>query len=156
MWPISTPALTNEHLTKLQSPTVDIKSYQRALGALMYPMLGTRPDLAYTVGALGRHAATPGEEHERALERVFRYLQETKDWCLIFQRSTPEKHILSGFVDSNWANELSDRSSTSGYVFKLANGAISWSSKKQSTIALSSAEAEYIAGAHAAKELVWL
>jgi transposase InsO family protein len=154
--PISTPALANEHFKKLTSAEVDVKSYQRALGALMYPMLGTRPDLAYAVGALGRHAATPGEEHERALDRVFRYLQATKDWCLVYQRGTPDGQILSGFVDADWANERSDRSSTSGYVYKLAGGAISWSSKKQSSIALSSAEAEYIAGAHAAKEAIWL
>src|SRR6267142_506731 len=69
--PISTPALTNEHLTKLTSPKVDIKSYQHALGALMYPMLSAHLDLAYAVGALGRHAAMPGEEHERALDQVF-------------------------------------------------------------------------------------
>jgi hypothetical protein len=154
--PISTPALANEHLIKLSSPEVDVKSYQRALGAIMYPMLGTRPDLAYAVGALGRHAANPGEDHERALDRVFRYLQATKDWHLTYQRGTPGGLTLTGYVDADWANELSDRSSTSGYVYRLAGGAISWSSKKQSSIALSSTEAEYIAGAHAAKEVVWL
>jgi len=65
---INTPALTNEHLTKLTSPEIDVKSYQRALGAIMYPMLSTHPDIAYAVGALGRHAATPGEEHQRTLD----------------------------------------------------------------------------------------
>jgi hypothetical protein len=154
--PISTPVLTNQHLTKLQSPDVDAKSYQRALGALMYPMLGTRPDLAYAIGALGRHAATPGEEHMQALDRVFRYLKATKDWTLTYQRGAPEGLTLTGYSDADWANDLGDRKSTSGYVFKLAGGAISWSSKKQPSVALSSTEAEYIAGAHAAKELVWL
>jgi hypothetical protein len=62
--PISTPALTNEHLTKLTSPKIDVKSFQHALGPIMYPMLGTRPDIAYAVGALRRHAATPGDEHQ--------------------------------------------------------------------------------------------
>jgi hypothetical protein len=119
-------------------------------------MLGTRPDLAYAVGVLGQHAATPGEEHQRALDRVFWYLQATKDWHLVFQQGTPEGLSLTGFMDADWANELSDRSSTSGYTYKLAGGAISWSSKKQSSIALSSTEAEYIAGAHAAKEAIWL
>jgi hypothetical protein len=154
--PISTPVLANEHLIKLSSPEVDVKSYQRALGTIMYPMLGTRPDLAYAVGALGRHAANPGEDHQRALDRVFRYLQATKDWRLTYQRGTPGGHTLTGFVDADWANDLSDRSSTSGYVYKLTGRAISWSSKKQSSIALSSTEAEYIASAHAAKEVVWL
>ena len=153
---ISTPALANEHLHKLDTPEIDVKSYQQAVGALMYPMLGTRPDLAYAVGILGRHAANPGEEHQRALDRVFRYLAGSKDWTLVYQRGTEEALTLGGFVDADWANERSDRSSTSGYVFKLAGGAISWSSKKQTSIALSSTEAEYIAGAHATKEAVWL
>jgi hypothetical protein len=154
--PVNTPALANEHLHKLTSPEIDAKSYQRAIGAIMYPMLGTRPDLAYAIGVLGRHAANPGEEHQRALDRVFRYLEGTKDWRLVYQRGMHDDLTLGGFVDADWANELSDRSSTSGYVYNLAGGAISWSSKKQTSIALSSTEAEYIAGAHAAKEVVWL
>ena len=155
---ISTPALTNEHLTKLTTLEIDVKSLQRALGAIVYPMLGTRPDLAYfqAVGALGRHAATPGDEHQRALDRVFRHLRATKDWRLVYQRGVPEGLTLTGYADADWANDLGDRKSTSGDVFKLAGGAISWSSKKHPSVALSSTEAEYIAGAHAAKELVWL
>ena len=69
--PISTPALPNERLMKLASPKVDAKSYQCALGSLMYPMLGTRPDLGYAIAALGCHAANPGPDHQHALERVF-------------------------------------------------------------------------------------
>ena len=79
----------------------------------------------------------------------------TKDWRLVFQHGTPEGMTLTGFVDANWANELSDHSSTSGFVYKLAGAAISWSSKKQSSVALSSTEAEYIAGAHTTKEVIW-
>ena len=87
---------------------------------------------------------------------MFRYLSATKDWGLVYQHGSPEGLTLTGYVDADWANDLGDRKSTSGYVFKLAGGAISWSSKKQLSVALSSTEAEYIAGAHAAKELVWL
>jgi hypothetical protein len=87
---------------------------------------------------------------------VFRYLRATKDWRLVYQRGAPEGLTLTGYADADWANDLGDRKSTSGYVFKLAGGAISWSSKKQPSVALSSTEAEYIAGAHAAKEIVWL
>jgi len=129
--PTNTPTLTNKHVTKLSSPEVDIKSYQRAFSA--------RPDLAYAMGALGRHAAaTPREEHQRALDWVFRYLQATKDWRLVFQRGTPDGLTLTGFVDANWANNLSDCKSTSGYVYKLTGGASSLSSKKQSSVTLSS------------------
>jgi len=122
----------------------------------MYPMLSTQLDLAYAIRALGRHTANPGEEHKWALDWVFCYLQATKDWHLTYQHGAPEGLTLTGFVDADWANELSDRSSTSGYVYQLAGGAISWSSKKQLSIALSSTEAEYIAGVHATKEVVWL
>jgi len=69
--PISTPTLTNEHLTKLTSPEINAKSYQCTLGAIMYSMLGTCLDLAYAVRALSRHTANPREEHECALDQVF-------------------------------------------------------------------------------------
>ena len=74
----------------------------------------------------------------------------------MYQCGVDDELTLRGFVNADWANELSDRSSTSSYVYNLGGGAISWSLKKQTSIALSSTEAEYIAGAHAAKEVVWL
>jgi hypothetical protein len=154
--PISTPMLVNEHLTKIDSPEVEVQLYQRAVGALMYLMLGTRLDLAYTVAALGRHSACPGTDHQCALDRAFRYLRATKNWKLVFQRGAPNGTVLRGFVDADWASDVNDRKSTSGFVFMLAGGAVSWGSKKQSAVALSSTEAEYIAAAHAAKEVIWL
>ena len=72
--PISTPALPNECLIKLSFPEVDAKSYQRCLSSLMYPMLGTHPDLGYTIVALSRHAANPRPDHQCALEHIFQYL----------------------------------------------------------------------------------
>jgi hypothetical protein len=154
--PISTPALPNKHLIKLASPEVDTKSYQRALGALMYPMLGTRPDLGYAIAALGRHAANPGPDHQRALERVFWYLRATSDQQLVFGWGSLGGSTLFGYADADWASDVNNRKSTSGYMFKLAGAAVSWSSKKQTSVALSSTEAEYISGAHTAKEAVWL
>jgi hypothetical protein len=153
--PISTPSLANHHLVRLPSPEVDAKHFQSALGALMYLMLGTRPDIAYTVAALGRHAANPGVEHQHALERLFRYLRGTSGYKLVYQRGANGDDLV-GYVDADWGSDVNDRKSTSGYVFKLAGGAISWSSKKQGCVALSSTEAEYVAGAHAAKEAIWL
>jgi len=154
--PISTPALANEHMTKLTFPKVDLKNYQQAIGALMYLMIATQPNLAYAVGTLGHHTTTPGEEHLRALNRVFRYLQGTKGHELVFRRGTTDALTLKGYADADWASDRNDRKSTSGYVFILGGGTMSWSSKKQSAVALSSTEAEYIAGGHAAKEAVWL
>jgi len=152
--PISTPALPNEHLVKLSSPEVDDKSYQ--CSSLMYPMLGTRPDLGYTIAALGHHAANPGPDHQHALEHVFRYLRATSDQQLVFRQGTPDGSTLFSYADADWASDVNNHKSTSGYVFKLAGAAVSWSSKKQTSVALSSTEAEYIARAHAAKEVVWL
>jgi hypothetical protein len=79
-----------------------------------------------------------------------------KDWHLIYQCGAPEGLTLTGYADTDWANDLGDCKSTSGYMFKLAEGVISWSSKKQPSVALSSTEAKYITGAHAAKEVIWL
>ncbi|HEX4706357.1 MAG TPA: reverse transcriptase domain-containing protein, partial [Candidatus Udaeobacter sp.] len=154
--PISTPALANERLNKLSVPAIESKPYQSAVGALMYPMLGTRPDLAFSVAVLGRHSASPGPEHQHALDRVFRYLRGSSSKRLVFQRGSPNGTTLQGYVDADWASDVNDRKSTTGFVFMLGGCAISWGSKKQATIALSSTEAEYIAAAISAKEAVWL
>ena len=154
--PISTPTLANKHLIKLSFPEIDAKAYQHALGSLMYPMLGTWPDLGYAIATLGRHATDPGPNHRRALERVLRYLQATADHQLVLGRSASSSPTLLGYADANWASDVNDHKSTLGYVFTLGGGAVSWNSKKQTTVTLSSTKAEYIAGAHAAKEAVWL
>jgi len=128
--------------------------YQSVLSGLMYAMLAMRPDLAYAVGALSKHAACPGQAHFAALKRVYRYLRGTTDTRLIY-RKTSEMSLL-GYVDVDWAGDVNDRCSISGYTFVTARAAISWSSKKQPSIALSSTEAEYMAAAAAAKEATWL
>ena len=154
--PMVTPVLAGEHLAKVSAPEVDVKSYQSAVGALMYSMLGTRPDLTFAVGSLGRHSARPGVEHQRTLERTLRYLRGTSGYSLTFQRGTLKGTELVGYVDADWASDVNDRKSTSGFVFMLGGAAVSWGSKKQTSVALSSTEAEYIAAAHAAKEAIWL
>ena len=154
--PISTPTLANKHLVKVDSPEVDTQAYQCVVGALMYLMLGTRPDLVYTIAALGRHSACPGIEHQRALDCAFCYIRATSDWKLVYQQDNPNGTILKGFVNADWASNVNNCKSTSGFVFMLAGGTISWGLKKQNTVALSSTEAKYIAATHAAKEVVWL
>ena len=120
----------------------------------MYAMLATRPDLAYAVGALSKHAACPGQAHFAALKRVYRYLRRMTDMRLVYRRTT--NISLLGYVDADWAGDVNDRRSVSGYTFVMAGAAISWSSKKQTSVALSSTEAEYMAAAAAAKEATWL
>jgi len=156
VWPISTPTLANEHLTKLKSVEVNVKQYQQAISALMYPMLGTCPNLAYTVATLGRHAATPGPNYQCALDQAFHYLQATHSSQLIFKCKVTGSMTLHGYVDADWASDINNHKSTSGFVFMLAGGTISWSSKKQGTVALSSTKSKYIAHTHVVKEAIWL
>jgi Reverse transcriptase (RNA-dependent DNA polymerase) len=104
--PMATPMTAKLRLEKLSSPTVDTQFYQSMLGSVMYAMTGTRPDLAFAVGYLSRHAATPGNEHLAALKQVYRYLLKTKDASLTFDGM--KSGILEGFTDSDWAGDLTD------------------------------------------------
>ena len=154
--PISSPALANEHLLKLSSPAIDAKAYQWALSSLMYPMLVTQPDLTYTIAALGCHAANPGPDHQHTLKCIFRYLQATTNHQLILGCNATSVPTLLSYANSNWASDVNNCKSTSGYIFTLRGSTVSWSSKKQPTVTLSSTKAKYITSAHATKEATWL
>jgi hypothetical protein len=123
----------------------------------MYAMLGTRPDIAYAVSTLSKFNSCPAPEHHAAAKRVLRYLQETKTHGLLYcgqdDSNFPEPIC---YTDSDWAGDTESRKSTGGYVFLLCGAAVSWKSKKQSTISLSSTEAEYVALSEATKEAMWL
>ena len=110
----------------------------------MYIMLCVRPDICYSVGFLGRFQSNPSNEHWQLLKRVLRYLNGTKHKQLFFKRNT-NSEVLVGYADADWANDIIDRKSVSGFVFFLYGCPISWSSKKQVTVAMSSSEAEYVA-----------
>jgi hypothetical protein len=120
----------------------------------MYLMLCTRPDIAYAVSQLSRFSANPTSNHKDAVKHVFRYLKGTINQGLVFDSANKEQGLL-GYTDANWARDH-DRRSTGGYVFMLFGTIITWSSKRQATVALSSCEAEYIAETEAAKEAIWL
>ena len=145
--PMATPSLPNEQLEKLKEPEPDINvhQYQSAVGTLMYAMLGTCPDLAYTVSILSQHTTTLGKAHVHVLNCAFQYLQATAHHTLHFDGNEPGK--LTSFIDADWAANINDRHSISGYMFMMSGCTISWSSKKQGSVALSSTKAEYIAGA---------
>jgi len=98
--------------------------------------------------------SNPSDEHFQALDRIWKYLVHTKDSKLVFR--SEKSPVLTGFYDSDWGGDYPTRKSTTGYLFRLGNTAISWSSKLQSTVALSSCEAEYMALKEAVKELLWL
>jgi hypothetical protein len=128
-------------------------TYQSAVGSLMYAMLGTRPDIAYTVAVLSRYCANPLPEHWTAVKHVFCYLLGSLDLDLVYSGNLTE---LVGYTDADWGGDRDTRRSTSGYIFNIGSGAISWSSKRQPIVALSTCEAEYIGQTQATKEAVWL
>jgi transposase InsO family protein len=158
--PIGTPLDANTKITSSMSPESDQElekmkgtPYQQAIGSLMYAMLGTRPDIAYAVGALSRYNSNPGQGHWQAVKRIFRYLKGTTGQSLQYKADNKQ---LVGYCDADWGGDHDDRKSTTGYVFVLAGGAVSWASKKQPTVALSTTEAEYMATTQATKEAIWL
>ena len=120
----------------------------------MYAAIGTRPDIAYAVQHLSQFTSRPSTAHITAVKRVFRYLNGTHTLGLTYQ--SDDANTLIGYTDADWASSPVDHRSISGYIYTLAGGAISWSSLKQRSVALSSMESEYMALAHATKEAVWL
>ena len=128
--------------------------YASAVGSMMYAQVCTRPDIAYILGVLGRYLSNPGMDHWIAAKRVMRYLQRTKDFMLTYRKS--DQLEIIGYSDSDFAGCQDSRKSTSGYVFLLAGGAISWRSAKQSIVASSTMAAEYIAMYEASNQAVWL
>lgn len=131
-----------------------VRQYQSDVGSLMYLMLGTRPDLAYAVGKLARFSGNPSVEHLRALEHVFAYVNRTKDYCLTY--TDTGRIFPHGYVDADFASDPSDRKSISGYVFMIADGAFSWSSKKQQAVTTSTTEAEYYAASLGSQNALWV
>ena len=127
--------------------------YASAVGSLMYAMLCTQPNICLTVGMVSRYQSNPGPVHWQAVKRIFRYLRGTSDLILCYQGGDLR---LRGYSDVDWASDRDERKSTTGYAFLLNGATISWCSKKQSCIGLSTMESEYVACLAAAQEVVWL
>lgn len=123
--------------------------YQSAVGSLMYVMLGTQPDIAYSVSVVSRYASNPDPGHWQ----VVSYLRGTISLKLTYKGNLQP---LTGYTDADWAGDRDTRRSTFGFVFNIGSGAVSWSSKLQLTVALSTCEAEYMGQTQATKEAVWL
>ena len=148
------------HLSREQSPKTPQAveemrhiPYASAVGSLMYAMLCTRPDICFAVGVVSRFQSNPGLDHWVAVKHILKYLKRTRNYMLVYSR---EDMILRGYTDSDFQTDVDSRKSTSGSVFTLGGGAIVWRSIKQSCIADSTMEAEYVAACEAAKEAVWL
>ena len=120
---------------------VDNILYKQIVGSLMY-LTTTRPYIMYSVSLISRYIENPTEIHLLATKRILCYLQGTRDFRLFYKKG--EKLELFGFTNSDYARDQDDRRSTSGYVFMLGTGAVSWSSKKQQIVSLSTTEVEFI------------
>ncbi|GKB60954.1 putative RNA-directed DNA polymerase, partial [Tanacetum coccineum] len=157
---VSSPLTTNFKLTDKDCPSskkniekMDRVPYASAVGSLMYAMVCTRPDLAHAVGVVSRFLSNPGKKHWEAVKWIFRYLRGTSKLGITFGNGKP---MLVGFTDSDMAGNKDNMKSTSGYLMTFAGGAVSWQSRLQKCVALSTTEAEYMAATEACKELLWL
>lgn len=158
--PVSIPLANHFKLSKSACPSskeeigeMSSVPYSSAVGSLMYAMVCTRPDIAHAVGTVSRFLSNPGKEHWEAVKWILRYLKGTTKICLCYGGAIS---ILEGYTDADMAGDLDSRKSTSGYIYTFAGGAVSWQSRLQKCVALSTTEAEYIAAAETGKEMLWL
>ena len=153
---VKTPADPGNHLVKADEdePAPNQQLYRSAVGSLMYLATSTRPDISFAVGTLARFSSKPNKSHWIALKRVLRYLKGTAGYGITFRGDGSGE--CTCFSDADWARNKDDRRSTSGYLFKIAGGPVTWRSKRQDTVALSTAEAEYLALSSTTQEVMWM
>ena len=154
--PVATPLESGVKFYKAteDDSLFDTHTYQKAIGSLTYAAICTRPDISAAVGALSSFMSNPTEVHWTGVKRILRYLRGTSNYGLVYNGNCSNE--LVGFSDADWAGNVNTRRSTSGYVFCFGNSTITWSSKKQATVAKSSTEAEYVALSTATQEVIWL
>ncbi|CAH9081524.1 unnamed protein product [Cuscuta europaea] len=149
-----TPMNTNEKLQKNdRTESAYERMYRGLIGGLIY-LTHTRTDISFSVSVVSRYMHCPTKQHFGAAKRILKYIAGTLDYGLWY--GSVKDFKLRGYTDNDWAGCVDDRKSTSSSVFDLGTGAITWSSKKKDTVALSSSEAEYIAAGAAAKQALWL
>jgi hypothetical protein len=152
--PMKTPMETKlKLLLNTSSELIDATLYRQIIGLLMY-LTNTRPDICFAVNTLSQFLVESRHVHLVAAKHVMRYLKGTLDCGLSY--GGDHDFTLSGYTDSNWAGSVSYRKSTSGCCFSLGLAMISWQSRKQSNIALSTTEAEYIVACSVCYEAIWL
>jgi len=154
MKPLSTPMSSSIKIDKDENgKAVDITKYRGMIGSLLY-LTASRPDIMYSVCLCARYQSNPKESHLNAVKRIFRYLSGTKNLGLWYPKGT---HIdLFSYTDADWAGCTIDRKSTSGTCHFLGFALVSWFSKKQNSVALSTAEAEYISAASCCAQVLWM
>ncbi|GKB08968.1 zinc finger, CCHC-type containing protein [Tanacetum coccineum] len=150
---VSTPMDTCEKLMPNKGQSVSQLEYSRVIGCLMYAMTYTRPDIVFAVGKMSIYTSNPGTQNWQAIQMVLKYLKKTMNYRLMY---SGYPSVLEGYTDVRWISNTKENSSTSGWVFLLGSGAISWASKKQTYITGSTTESEFVALAPAGKEAKWL
>ena len=158
--PVATPMVTGATFSTADSPSTPMQvvcmcgiPYVEAIGSVLWPVIVSQPDAAFTVSILSQFIQNPGPAHWEVLKRMIVFLRSMKDFWLTFGGRS--KLPMEGFCDADWGGQKY-RHSISSYSFHMGAGAISWSSKKQHVVALLSTEAEYIMQMHMAKEVLWL
>lgn len=159
--PVTTPADPNAKLSAEMSSTnaadrdeMQSIPYQEAVGSILFASQVSRPDIQFAVNMVSRYNHNYGRPHWNAVKRILRYLRGTIEMGITYKRDNSDG--LHGYCDADWAGDVDDRRSVTGYVFLLQGGAITWNSKKQATVALSTTEAEYMAMSAATQEAIWL
>ena len=152
--PISTPIECGSKLSKHdEEKKVDTTLFKSLIGSLRY-LTCTRPDILYATGLISRYMENPTTTHFKAAKRILRYLKGTINFGLFY--STTNDYKLVGYSDSDWAGDVDDRKSTTGFVFFMGDTAFTWMSKKQPIVTLSTCEAEYVAATSCVCHGIWL
>ena len=157
--PLSSPIDLSIHLTTEQSPTSTAehammrnKPYREAVGALNWTALTTCPNITFAVTTVTRFAANPGPAHWEAVKQIFHYLSGMHDLWLTYGET---KQALEGYANTDGSMNK-DRRAITGYAFLIDEGAVSWSSKRQEIVSLSTTESKYVTATHSMKEALWL
>ena len=123
------------------------------IGSLLY-LTTSRPDISYNVGVCAKYQTNPKESHMTALKRIIKYVKTTAEFGVWYSKDTND--VLAGYLDADWVRNANDRKSTSGGCFYVGNNLVSWMSKKQNSISLSTVEAEYIVAGSCCPQLLWI
>ena len=151
---VRTPMSPNVKLTvDLLGKNVDSSLYRSMIGSLLY-LTASRPDISYSVGVCAKYQANPKESHMTVLKRIIKYVKTTTEFGVWFSENTND--VLVKYSDADWARNVDDRKSTLGGYFYVDNNLVSWMSKKQNSISLSTVEAEYIVAGSCCTQLLWM
>ncbi|KAJ9253689.1 hypothetical protein DTO212C5_9256 [Paecilomyces variotii] len=153
---VDTPLDSKLQIDDEPTPEINIEEYQRGVGCCQWLVTKTRPDLAKVTSLLAERNTRPTPKSYTALKRVIRYLQRTTDYGITYYKGDGDIGLPQAYCDSDHAGDTNTRFSTSGFVFMLAGGPVSWKTRKQTCVAISSNEAEYVAASEAAREAWWI